>query len=55
MALKAGYKGLKKKEDIDKIKKLIEKLTCTETEDGSYVLTATVDDGKVTYSYEATT
>lgn len=57
MALKAGYKGLKN-EDILKIEaavKVADEIKCAEDTDGTYVLTATVDDGEVTYSWESTT
>ena len=57
MALKAGYKGLKN-EDILKIEtavKTTDEIKCTEDTDGTYVLTATVNDGEVTYSWKSTT
>lgn len=56
MALRAGYKGLKE-EEITSIKTALETLSdllCTESTEGSYVLTASVDsEGEVTYSWES--
>lgn len=56
MALRAGDKGANrsKRISIKQAVDLIKQLKCTESTQGAYVLTATVDaEGKIVYSWES--